>query len=106
MGLFATLGVNDIHHKRHSSIQHCHYAECRVTFIVMLSVVMLNVVRLSVVMLSALTRDILFTIPQSCWTFKSDKTNQQILTIHSRARLRGQRCKKFTRVIYACNKIG
>jgi hypothetical protein len=31
----------------------CHYAECRVLFIIMLNVIMLNVVMLSVIMLSA-----------------------------------------------------
>jgi hypothetical protein len=30
----------------------CHYAECRVLFIIMLSVIMLSVVMLSVIMLS------------------------------------------------------
>jgi hypothetical protein len=34
---------------KHSLTTLCHYAECRVLFIVMLNVIMLNVVMLSVV---------------------------------------------------------
>jgi hypothetical protein len=99
MGLFATLGINDIHHNNTAIMLSAVMLGVVMLNVVRLSVVMLNVVRLSVVMLSALTRFTLFTIPQSCWTFESDETNQQILTIHSRARLRGQHCKK----IYTCN---
>jgi hypothetical protein len=61
-GLFVTLSINDIQHKRHSACQKCHYAEylyaeCQNFLIVMmnviiLSVIMLNVVGLSVVMMN------------------------------------------------------
>jgi len=43
-GLFGTLSINDIQHKRHSALQYCHFAECRVSFIVMLNIIMPSLV--------------------------------------------------------------
>jgi hypothetical protein len=51
-GLFVTLSINDIQHKRHSALQKCHYAEFCYFLTVMLNVNMLSVVMLSVVILN------------------------------------------------------
>jgi hypothetical protein len=42
-----TLSINDTQNKRHSP-KLCHYAECRILFLIVLNVVMLIVISLSV----------------------------------------------------------
>ncbi len=54
-GLFETLGIKEIQHKRHTAYQECHYAECLYDKCRDL-LVMLNVVTLSVVMQNVVAR--------------------------------------------------
>jgi len=51
-GLFLTLSINDIQHKRHFAYQKCHYAQCLYAECHNLLIVMLNIVMVSVVMLN------------------------------------------------------
>ncbi len=51
-GLFVTLSINDIQHKRHSTQQECYYAECLYTDCRDLLIVMPNAVMLSVLVLN------------------------------------------------------
>jgi hypothetical protein len=54
MGLFVTLSINDVQHKRHSASQKCHYAECRDFLFVLLNFIMLSIIMLSIIMLSVI----------------------------------------------------
>jgi hypothetical protein len=47
-GLYKTLSITDSQHNNALRNADCHCAECRVSFIVMLSVIMLNVAVLNV----------------------------------------------------------
>jgi hypothetical protein len=53
-GLFVTLSINEIQHKRHSAQQNSHYAECLYAVFRNFLLVVLSVIMLSVIILSAL----------------------------------------------------